>query len=71
MEYYTRYVEKSIKNALETSGAIVVTGPKFCGKTTTSKLFASSSFSLDTKAKIMLGEANPSDILIGESRPCI
>lgn len=67
MEYYTRYVEKSIKNALETSGAIVVTGPKFCGKTTTSKLFASSSFSLDTKAKIMLGEANPSDILIGES----
>ena len=63
MEYYARYVEKNIKNALETSGAVVVTGPKVCGKTTTSKLFASSSFFLDTKAKIMLGEANPSDIM--------
>ena len=65
MIYYTRYIEKSIKAALESSGAVVVAGPKFCGKTTTSKLFAASSYSLDTKAKILLAEANPSSILKG------
>ena len=33
--YYERYVEKQIERALKTSGALVVAGPKFCGKTTT------------------------------------
>lgn len=65
--YLTRYIENEIKEALETSGVVVVTGPKFCGKTTTSKIFAKSDFSLDTKQKIELVQANPEAILIGET----
>jgi len=63
--YYKRYVEDKIKTALATSGVVVVKGPKFCGKTTTSRIFASSSYVLDTKAKINLTQANPAAILEG------
>lgn len=65
MAYLKRYIEKDIKLALETSGVVVVAGPKFCGKTTTSKIFAKSSYALDTKQKITLAQSNPESILIG------
>ncbi|MBQ8142539.1 MAG: ATP-binding protein [Bacilli bacterium] len=67
MFYLKRYVEKQIKEALETSGVVVVAGPKFCGKTTTCELFAKSKYVLDTKQKIKMVEANPEAILIGEN----
>lgn len=54
MNYLTRYIEKDIAEALETSGVVVVAGPKFCGKSTTCSLFAASSYSLDEKRKIEL-----------------
>lgn len=65
--YLERYVEKEIKDALETSGVVVVAGPKFCGKTTTSMLFAKSNYSLNTKRKIELVQANPESILVGDT----
>lgn len=65
MKYYSRYIEKQIKEALEISGGVLVAGPKFCGKTTTCKRFASSSYSLDTKEKIQLVQSSPSSILQG------
>lgn len=34
--YYERLIEEQIALKLKTSGAVVVAGPKFCGKTTTS-----------------------------------
>ena len=37
--YYNRLVEKEIELKLKTSGAVVVAGPKFCGKTTTCMLY--------------------------------
>ncbi len=37
--------------ALKTSGTVVVAGPKFCGKTTTCKRFAASSYAPDKGAK--------------------
>ena len=52
MAYYKRFIEKQIEEAIDTSGAVVVAGPKFCGKTTTCKLFAKSIYALDTKQKI-------------------
>lgn len=64
--YYTRYVEKEIKNKLKTSGAIVVAGPKFCGKTTTSMLYQKSYVKLNTKQAIMLAKLNPKQVLDGE-----
>ena len=36
--YYNRLIEESIALKLKTSGAVVVAGPKFCGKTTTCML---------------------------------
>ena len=67
MSYLKRYVEKQIQEALETSGVVVVAGPKFCGKTTTCELFAKSKYVLDTKQKIKMVEANPEAILIGDN----
>ncbi|MGM9970872.1 MAG: ATP-binding protein [Anaeroplasmataceae bacterium] len=65
--YLTRYIEKEIKDSLETSGVVVVAGPKFCGKTTTSTLFANSAYSLNTKKKIELVQAQPEEILKGDT----
>lgn len=67
MEYLTRYIESQIAETLDTSGVVVVAGPKFCGKTTTCKRFAKSSYALDMKAKIQLAESSPLSILSGES----
>lgn len=67
MSYLKRYVEKQIAEALETSGVVVVAGPKFCGKTTTCELFARTKYVLDTKQKIKMVEANPEAILIGDN----
>lgn len=67
MAYLKRYIEKDIAEALETSGVVVVAGPKFCGKTTTSNIFAKSKYTLDTKAKIELVQSSPESILIGET----
>lgn len=49
--YLKRYIEKEIKDALEISGVVVISVPKFYGKTTTSKVFAKSMYALDTKKK--------------------
>ena len=57
-KYLKRYIEKEIKEALLTSG-VVVAGLKFCGKTTTSKLFSKSSFSPNSKIDIQFAESNP------------
>jgi len=67
MEYLNRYIEKEISDALKTSGVVVVAGPKFCGKTETSKRFCKSHYILDSKKKIQLVESNPEAILIGET----
>ena len=66
--YYPRLIEEKIKTALITSGVVVIAGPKFCGKTTTSKVFSKSEYVLDTKAKIEMTSADPNTILeIGDS----
>ena len=67
MEYLNRLIEKRIIDALDTSGVVVVTGPKFCGKTTTCKRFASSSYTLDTKSKIDFVQSSPESILAGDT----
>lgn len=65
MEYINRYAEKAIERALRSSGAIVVVGPKFCGKTTTSMLFQKSYTKLNTNSRIKLARLNPKQTLIG------
>ncbi len=65
MPYLKRYIEKDIADALESSGAVVVAGPKFCGKTETSSRFAKSKVALDEVSLIRFAEADPRAVLEG------
>lgn len=64
--YYSRLVEKEIELRLRTSGAVVVAGPKFCGKTTTSMLYQKSFIKLNTKQAIAMARMNPKAVLKGD-----
>ena len=64
--YLKRYIEKEIERTLRSSGAVVVAGPKFCGKTTTSMLFQKSFVKLNTNSRIQLARLNPKGALEGE-----
>ena len=65
--YYPRLVEKEIELKLKTSGAVVVAGPKFCGKTTTCMLYQKSFVKLNTKQAITMARLNPKAMLKGET----
>ncbi|MBR6046816.1 MAG: ATP-binding protein [Bacteroidaceae bacterium] len=64
--YYQRLIEEAIALKLKTSGAVVVAGPKFCGKTTTCMLFQKSFVKLNTKQSVMMARMNPKAVLDGE-----
>lgn len=64
--YIKRYAEKDIDRALKSCGAVVVAGPKFCGKTTTSMLFQKSFLRLNTSSRIRMAKLNPMQTLIGD-----
>ncbi len=64
--YYSRLVEQEIELKLKTSGAVVVAGPKFCGKTTTCMLYQKSFVKLNTIQSIAMARMNPKGVLNGE-----
>ena len=64
---FKRNIEYIIKNTLNTSGAVLIAGPKFCGKTTTSLEFAKSSIALNTKQNIEFAKLNIREILKGNA----
>lgn len=64
--YYPRYIEQEIERKLRSSGAIVVAGPKFCGKTTTCMRYGKSSIQLNTAETIRLAKLQPKGVLAGE-----
>lgn len=66
-EYLKRYIERDIERKLKSSGAVVVCGPKFCGKTTTSSLFAKSTLKLNTSQAINIARMEPRLTLVGET----
>lgn len=65
-KYYKRYVEKIIDQKLKSSGAVLVAGPKFCGKTTTCSLYAKSIYRINTKTIVNNTKINPKLALKGE-----
>lgn len=65
--YYQRLIEKEIELKLKSSGAVVVAGPKFCGKTTTCMLYQKSFVKLNTKQAIAMARMNPKAMLNGET----
>lgn len=66
-KYYKRYVEKLIEKKLKSSGAVLIAGPKFCGKTTTCSLFAKSIYRINTKSIVTTTRMNPKIALIGDT----
>ena len=65
-EYFERYIEQIIANKMKSSGAVLVAGPKFCGKTTTSIRFAKSVYRINTKNVVDITKFNPKIALVGE-----
>ena len=64
--YYDRLIEKEIEKKLRTSGAVLVAGPKFCGKTTTCMKYQKSFVKLNTKQAITMARMDPHGVLEGD-----
>ena len=64
-KYLKRYIEKEVERKLKSSGAVLVSGPKFCGKTTTASLFAKSQIKLNTYQSISIARLEPRNVLKG------
>ena len=68
--YLKRYLDKIIQERLDMIGAIVIVGPKWCGKTTTATQFAKSVIELQHptlgKSYIELADVDPLLLLEGE-----
>ena len=60
-------MQRQIVIKLKTSGAVVVAGPKFCGKTTTCMLYQKSFVKLNTKQAIAMARMNPKAVLVGDN----
>ena len=65
-QYLDRYIDSVIERKLKSAGVVVVSGPKFCGKTTTSERFAKSVVKLNTRQMIQLARMEPRNMLLGE-----
>lgn len=70
MEYFPRLCDKLLKRQLESSGAVLVEGPKWCGKTSTSRESAKSILYMQDPDRgpgyIRLADTMPSQLLQGE-----
>ena len=70
MNYKKRIIETKITKKLKGKGAVLIEGPKWCGKTTTCEQFAKSSLYMADPTKrmqnIQLAQMNPSLLLKGE-----
>lgn len=67
-DYISRLAEQTLLTKLNSSGCVVVTGPKFCGKSTMCEEFAQSVTALKTTNSIELAKADPKSTLVG-SKP--
>ena len=69
-EYKKRIADLLLAEKLEEKGAVIIEGPKWCGKTTTATQFARSIIRMDEPKKrdanIQLAEIDPSRLLEGE-----
>ena len=58
VKYLKRYLDKDLEFYLNTIGAILIIGPKWCGKTTTAEQFSNSSVKLQDKYKSLNYQKN-------------
>lgn len=70
-EYLPRIADKLIEERLDAKGAVLIEGPKWCGKTTTAKQKAKSFISMDrpdmTKQYQQMANISPNTLLEGET----
>lgn len=69
-KYYDRLVDKELKLALESMGAVLIEGPKWCGKTTTALQHCKSVLRMQEPANmvnnLLIADTAPSLLLKGE-----
>ena len=69
--YLPRIADKLLEERLDAKGAILIEGPKWCGKTTTAKQKANSFISMDrpdmTRQYQQMAELSPNTLLEGET----
>lgn len=70
-EYMPRITDSLLKETLEYIGAVLIAGPKWCGKTTTAEALAASVLKMQdpdkNKAYLALADTKPSLLLKGEN----
>lgn len=70
-QYLPRIADKLLKERLDAKGAVLIEGPKWCGKTTTARQMAKSVISMDrpdmTRQYQQMAELSPSNLLEGET----
>ena len=70
-KYLHRIADKLLEERLNAKGAVLIEGPKWCGKTTTAKQKAKSFISIDqpdmTRQYQQMAELSPSTLLEGET----
>ncbi|MDR1993160.1 MAG: DUF4143 domain-containing protein [Nitrososphaerota archaeon] len=70
-DYLPRIADKKMNIALQSAGAVLVVGPKWCGKTETAKQFAKSTLFMQhpdfTENYLKMASLKPSELLEGET----
>ncbi len=67
MKYYNRFADKELARRLENSGAVLISGPKACGKTETALQAAKSVVHLDTDKQAQLAmKVVPEQVINGK-----
>jgi predicted AAA+ superfamily ATPase len=67
MRYLPRIIDTELRDNLRRSGAVLVTGPKACGKTESARQAAKSEVRMDTDPNVgILMATDPGQLLIGE-----
>ena len=71
VSYYKRTSDRVLRELLEAFGAVLIEGPKWCGKTTSAEQIAKSILYLakpdEVKQNLLLADLNPSLLLEGET----
>ena len=70
-QYLPRLMDAQLKETLDYIGAVLIVGPKWCGKTTTAEMQAKSVLKMQdpdhTKGYLATAETKPSILLMGEN----
>jgi predicted AAA+ superfamily ATPase len=68
MSYIKRLAEEDLNKKLSASGAVLIKGPKSCGKTETAKQYAKSILEMDRDKQVpIIMATNPQLLLVGNT----